>query len=75
MILSMIFLFTLCVQGQEGFRVGGCSGWSCGCLRGTHRGHTLQSGGGVVLLEPGPHMESGMWIYYVGFWSCIFGMC
>lgn len=53
----------MCFKGQKGFCLCGGSSRSRGCLWGTNRGHTLQSGGGLIFLEPGSHMESGMWMF------------
>lgn len=46
-------------QGQARLCVGWSCSWSRCSLRRSDRRHPLQSGGGLVLLEPGPHLEGG----------------
>ncbi len=58
--LVMLCFPVVFTQGQAGLCVSGCCCWSRCCLRGSYRGHSLQSGGGLVFLEPGAHLESGM---------------
>jgi len=47
-------------QGQARLCVSRCSSWSSCCIWCPYRWHALQSGGGLLFLEPGTHLESGM---------------
>lgn len=47
------------LQRQAGLCISRRSCWRRCSLRGSHRGDPVQSGGGLVLLEPRAHVESG----------------
>ena len=56
---SVVGLTCVALQGQERLCVSGGGGGRGGCLWGSYRRDPLQPGGGILLLEPGSHLESG----------------